>query len=131
MKINNLNHDTIEYKGNKKEEKSGMKEIINKFYSAVRAQMPLDGSFDDIKIQLDKKDDGEYFLLVHTFLNNRTNKYNNWLNVLYIPENKDFQMEMNLLDGSKQEILEFLGNEKNIDKIESYMNNLKRKADEK
>ena len=40
-------------------------------------------------------------------------------------------MEMNLIKGTKQEILDFLGNEKNLDKIQNYMSDLRRKTDEK
>ena len=131
MKINNLNHDKIEYKGNRFEEQVTMKEVISKFYQTVRQQMPNEGDFDDITTSLTKDDKGEYNLTVHTFLNNRTNKNTNCLNVSYTPDNKDFIMEMNLTKGSKREILDFLGNEKNLDKIKTYMADLRRKTDEK
>lgn len=131
MKINNLNYDKIEYKGNKIEEQLTMKEIVNKFYQTVRQQMPAEGSFEDITTSLKKDDEGEYNLTVHTFTNYNNNENVNCLNVSYSPDNKDYIMEMNLFKGSKQEILDFLGNEKNLDKIKTYTIDLKRKNDEK
>ena len=131
MHINNLNYDKIEYKGTKIERQVTMKELINQFYALVRQNMPLSGDFDDIKMQLKEDDEGEYNILVHTFLNNRTNEYTNCLNVSYTPNDKDFELSMNLMDGTKQEILDFLGNESNINRIESYMDSLKRRSDEK
>ena len=131
MHINNLNHDKIEYRGTKIEYQATMKELINQFYNSVRQNMPLDGDFDDIEMQLKKDSDGEYNIVVHTFWNNRTDKNANCLNVSYTPNDKDFKMSMKLMDGTKQEILDFLGNEQNTDEIESCMLNLKLKSDEK
>ena len=131
MKINNLNHDKIEYKGKRFEERPTMKEVINKFYQMVRQQMPNEGDFDDIATSLKTDDKGEYNLTVHTFLNNRTKSNTNCLNVSYTPDNKDFIIQMNLMKGSKQEILDFLGNEQNLDKIQVYMADLRNRTDEK
>ena len=129
MEINSLNHDKITYNTKRTEEQLSIKDYVTQFYALVRQQMPAEGDFDDIQMYCAKDDKGEYYLNVNTFLNNRTNLNVNCLNVYYVPNNKDFKMSMNLIKGTKTEILDFLGNESNLDKIESYMSSLRKKTD--
>ncbi len=131
MHINNLNHDKIEYKGTKIERQVTMKELINQFYSLVRQNMPTAGGFDDIKMSLNKDDEGESFLSVETFEDYEANKFINNLKISYEPNDKDFKISMRIMKGSKQEILDYLGNENNLSEIKSLMNELKQRSDEK
>ena len=100
-----------------------VKEIMSDFYKTVRSEMPLDGSFDTISTTLKENSEGLWTLDVKK---GATSQY---IKVTYQPNGCDYNISMDLTNGTKQDILEYLGNEKNEAEVNSYMKALRRKAD--
>ena len=105
-------------------------EIMRSFRRNVMQNLPEDGEFEsNALIKSDKQ--GSYVLDVEAYKDPDTDRYRKNLKVSYIPNNEDYKISMNLQRGSKQDILDYLGNEKNADEITIFMRNLKERANGK
>lgn len=107
-----------------------LNEVMRNFRKDVMQNLPEDAKYES-SVLIKTIPQGSYVLDVESFKDQDTNEYKNSLRVSYIPNDDDFKISMSLQRGSKQDILDYLGNEKNADEITRFMKNLKDRADEK
>ena len=128
---NNVNDMNNNFKGiNMNVEKiPELNEIMRAFRTSV-----MSCSFEcekNTQALVKKTKGGEYSFELNTYKDIDTNNYISNLSINYSPNRKEFIIGKDLVSGSKQDILDFLGNEKNTDNIEFLMAVLKKEADKK
>ena len=100
--------------------------VFNAF-KLIRQNMPSEGDFEDIRIDFNTDND-KYSIYATTYFDSKDKKFHNSLKLDYTNDNSNNIATYTLKRGSKQDILDFLGNENNIRKIESYMAQLKKES---
>ena len=117
MKIKNNYTIKTNFKGQTMEKsmKDIAKEAANKLYTKSRLEITQEGKFNTIyECFVDKND--KYILYVSPSAD-KNSPDERVLSVAYEIEEEENMISMVLKRGNKQEILDFLGNEKNIPKI--------------
>ena len=127
---NNFNPSINQNKKPDTKPKFKLENIVSKAYLTIRQNVPLEGDFEDIGIDFDINSD-KYRIYATTYYNSDDNKFHNSLKLTYTNDDMQTIISCTLKRGSKQDILDYLGNEKNINSINSYMLDLKEEAKRK
>ena len=99
-----------------------LKDFINEFYSKVRQELPEDGFYDNVTMPYkDALNGGDYLFTVRKFGDEGENS----LRLIYRHNDGKSARSVGLTEGSKQDILDYLGNERNIPRINYHLDNLK------
>lgn len=127
-----LNNNKINLKGNKMEKTlfQAEKEAVKQMYDIVRRDVPSDSEFSEIHHRFEDPKTNETYILTVAPSYNDKNPDEKSLQLAYLNKETSYKRMLNLLWGSKQDILDYLGNEKNLDEISIYMKSLKVKAEE-
>ena len=133
MQINNSNINELNnnFKGfdMKVEKVPELNEIMRAFRTSVMPNSFKEEKTHEAVVKETKA--GIYSLEINTYKSLKEKTYVSDLSINYTPNDKDFTIGKDLASATKQDILDFLGNEKNADKIEFLMSILKTEADRK
>lgn len=103
-----------------------LKDTMSELYSKVRQELPEKGSYDSINLPYkDRFTGGDYLFTVREFGNEGKSS----LRLSYIHNNGKSARGVGLIEGTKQDILDYLGNERNIPRINYYIDDLKDSVD--
>ena len=123
MQINKNNNENMvktNFKGYKMEKsmKDMAKEATNKLYNRSRSEITQEGKFDPFYESFTHE--GKKYLLFVSPSADKNYPKERILSVAYEIEDEGNMMSIVLKRGDKQEILDYLGNEKNLNEIISY-----------
>jgi len=106
-----------------------MKTIVNDFFKEARLNISQENDYEPLSCEfLDPYNKNKYILNIKK-LSDDNSENNNMLELIYPYNNGKSKCSVALEIGSKQEILDYLGNENNIPKINYYIFNLKESVD--
>ncbi len=132
---NNLNGlNSINYKRNSETEpnKDFKKELVENLYKKARQEVPQDGNnineFDPVSVKYtDPRTEDIYYVSVQAGYDKEAPELK-VLRASYQLSKDEPVYYMNIIRGSKQDILDYLGNENNLGKIKGCLSVLKERA---
>ncbi len=131
--LNNINQTNHREKTNSELSKDYQKELVANIYAKARQEVPQDGigiiKFEPVSVEYkDLKTEDVYSLTVLTGYNKKIPEQRA-LRASYKLSDKDSSFYyMNIKRGTKQEILDYLGDERNLGEIKGYLSTLKERA---
>ncbi len=130
--LNNINQTNFSKNTNSELSKDYKKELVENLYKKTRQEVPQDGlgiiKFKPVSVEYkDLKTEDIYSLAVLPGYN-KDNPEQRALRACYKLSDEDSTFYMNIKRGTKREILDYLGDERNLGKIKGHFSILKERA---